>query len=212
MGVQTLDAAGDASRIPSRIGRVGSTTTDDSIIGKIAPDGGTLPGVLSSHSEAAAAAASSLAAAVDQAGEFGFGATTGDGIVFDKERELTYGPRRTAVLVVIIAVTAVGFCALLRWRARSRRSAARKWAMPHVVKSRSGIVGPDQNGEGIGLSKLANGRSRAQTLSRSRKDTENALLERIEEHEVSGIEEDGGADEGAAFLDDKHGVVPTRRL
>ena len=127
MGIETLTAAGDASRIASRLGS--ATNNGEAVIGKIAPDGGTLPAVISQQEEAAAAAASSAAAAVDLAD------TLGQPV--DKERELLYGPRRSAVLVLIIVTVILTLYALLRWRARQRR--LKGW-QPRTSLARHGLV------------------------------------------------------------------------
>lgn len=174
IGIDPLLAAGDASRVPSRIGQ--ASAAKEAVIGKVAPDGGTLTGVIEQHEKEAAAAASSAAAAVDNYEEAGQ--------PIDKERELLYGPRRTAVLVCIVFAAIVAVYALLRWRAAQRR--ARGWTPKR---------GPYPNGKGKNTP--STGGYRFSRLSGSSFDSarhyqhrqdmrlpSSTVLKRIEEHEL----------------------------
>lgn len=185
LGIDTLIAAGDGSQIPSRIGRVSSGV--EAVIGKVAPDGGTLPAVISQQEKQAAAAASSAAAAVDFYAE--------EGQPIDKERELLYGPRRSAVLMLIIVAVALAFYALLRWRARKRRAAG--WTPKRYMppgSGRSGLGTPAGSGtyrfNRLSLSSSApntpvrGGGSRRKRERESLQLSEMNLLKRIEEHEL----------------------------
>lgn len=111
LGIDALSAAGGASKIPSHVGN--ATTDTNAVVGKVSPDGNTLPGVKSEQAKAAAASASAAAAAVDL--------HNSAGQPINKDRELYYGPRRTGVLVLILMTVILGLWALLRWRATERR-------------------------------------------------------------------------------------------
>ena len=174
IGIDPLLAAGDPSRVPSRIGS--NTPGKEAVIGKVAPDGGTLPGVIVQQEKDAAAAASSAAAAVDNYQE--------EGQPIDKQRELLYGPRRTAVLVCIVFAAILALYGLLRWRARQRR--ARGWTPKR---------GPLPNGKskstpstgGYRFSRLSNSSLDSPRGHKHRQEvqlSETNLLKRIEEHEL----------------------------
>lgn len=108
MGVDTLHAAGSAALIPSRVGK----HETDSVLGATSPDGSTLSGV----AEAAALAA---AAAAEEAKSVEI---TEDG--FNKYHEMLYGPRRTAVLFVMLLVVGFALWGFFRWRSGQRRRAS----------------------------------------------------------------------------------------
>ena len=174
-GTEALAAAGDPSRIPSRIGEASNNA--EAVIGKVLPDGGTLPAVISQQEQAAAAAASSAAAAVDLADL--------EGQPIDKERELMYGPRRTVVLVLIILSVTLAIYGLLRWRARQRR--LKGW-QPRSSLARQGMVhsqsynrwnGGNSHGGTPTSAKGGKGKRPRESINM----TEVNLLKRIEAHE-----------------------------
>ena len=101
MGVDTLHAAGAAAKVPSRLGK-----ETEAVLGATQPDGSTLKG-------------NEAAAAVDDEKD-----VTQDG--FDKDHELRYGPRRTAVLFFLMAIAGVGVWLFFRWRSRRRQDRFRK--------------------------------------------------------------------------------------
>mgnify|MGYP001559341699 FL=1 len=103
MEVDTLHAAGHAALVPSRIGK-----ETEAVIGATHPNGSTLPGV----EEAAAAEQSSQAELSD------------DG--FNKEHELLYGPRRTIVLFLLLALVGGGVWLFVRWSRGRRRERYRR--------------------------------------------------------------------------------------
>lgn len=102
-----MNAAGAGSKIPSTIGQ-----GNGGVLGKISPDGDTLDSVKSELEKEAAKIDKALSDAVDKAGE--------EGQPVDKERELLYGPRRSAVLFLIVLTVSLAIYGLLRWRARLR--------------------------------------------------------------------------------------------
>ena len=157
----------------------------EAVIGKVAPDGGTLPAVISQQEKQAAAAASSAAAAVDFYAE--------EGQPIDKERELLYGPRRSAVLMLVIIAVALAFYSLLRWRARKRRAAG--WTPKRYMppgSGRSGLGTPAGSGT-YRFNRLSFASSApntpVRTGGRRKRERESiqlsemSLLKRIEEHE-----------------------------
>lgn len=189
LGVDTIKAAGSASRIPSHVGKV----TDDSnaVIGKVSPDGGTLPAVKSQQAEAAAASASAAAAAVDLHDSVGQ--------PIDRDRELYYGPRRTGVLVLVLMTVIVGFWALLRWRAQERRKKGWKLVkdrnpLSHSTSHRSlshwtPAATPTSTKEYLNETNIYTGGSIPRSASRGMRPyplSETNLLQRIEEHEENG--------------------------
>lgn len=103
MQVDTLHAAGHAALVPSRIGK-----ETEAVLGATHPNGSTLPGV----EEAAAAEQSSQTALTD------------DG--FNKDHELLYGPRRTMVLFLLLALVGGGIWFFIRWSRGRRRERYRK--------------------------------------------------------------------------------------
>lgn len=163
IGIDPLTAAGDGSRIPSRLSGSGES---NAVLGKVSPDGDTLPAVKSQQKQQAAAAASSAAAAVDKEGQ--------EGQPIDKERELRYGPRRTAVLFSIIVCVTLAIYGLLRWRVRQRRR--KGWMPEHQERKRQTPVRPSSQ---YRLSKL----SQQQSPRRQRDTSETTLLQQIEAHE-----------------------------
>lgn len=186
MGVETLQAAGEASRIPSHLGNEKAGGLDG-VIGKVAPNGGTLPAVISQKEKAEAAAASKAAAAVDLHGA--------EGQPIDKERELLYGPRRTGVLVMIILLVSLGIYGLLRWRARQRR--LKGW-VPRSASARAHLTasGSDRSLHrwstshssisGTPISRYPSRSTQYRGREGSINLTETNLLQRIEEHEENG--------------------------
>lgn len=181
IGIDPLLAAGDASRVPSRIGQ--ANPEKEAVIGKIAPDGGTLPAVLEQQEQQAAAAASSAAAAVDNYEE--------EGQPIDKQRELLYGPRRTAVLVCIVAAAILALYGLLRWRARQRR--ARGWTPKRgPVPNGKSKVTPSTGGYRFSrLSGSSFDSARGYQQRQDMRMSETTLLRKIEEHELEhGLAED----------------------
>ncbi|KAL8283118.1 hypothetical protein RQP46_005896 [Phenoliferia psychrophenolica] len=107
MGVDTLHAAGHAAKVPSRLGK-----ETEAVLGATQPDGSTLKG-----NEAAAAAANGDKDTATKD-------VTLDG--FDKDHELRYGPRRTAVLFLLLAVVGVGIWLFFRWRSGRRQDRFRR--------------------------------------------------------------------------------------
>lgn len=106
MQVDTLHAAGPAARVPSRIGK-----ETEAVLGATHPNGTTLQAV----DEAAKAKELAQAAEKD---------VTEDG--FDKDHELTYGPRRSAVLFLFLVIVVLAVWAFFRWRSGRRREKYRK--------------------------------------------------------------------------------------
>ncbi|GAA5887724.1 hypothetical protein JCM6882_001510 [Rhodosporidiobolus microsporus] len=119
MQVDTLNAAGSAAKIPSRIG-----SQPEVVLGATHPNGSTLPGA----EQLAAGADSGLDAAEGQKEGLNLGGggagTTEDG--YKIEHELYYGPRRTAALVVLLVVVVGAVWAILRWRGKRRRERYRR--------------------------------------------------------------------------------------
>jgi len=106
MQVDTLHAAGPAARVPSRIGK-----ETEAVLGATHPNGTTVKAI------AEAAKAKELAEAAEKD-------VTEDG--FDKDHELTYGPRRTAVLFLFLIIVGVAVWTFFRWRSGRRREKYRK--------------------------------------------------------------------------------------
>lgn len=106
MQVDTLHAAGPAARVPSRIGQ-----ETEAVLGATHPNGTTIKAVEE------AAKAKELAEAAEKD-------VTEDG--FDKDHELTYGPRRTAVLFLFLIIVVLVVWAFFRWRSGRRREKYRK--------------------------------------------------------------------------------------
>lgn len=117
-GIDTLKAAGAGSSVPSTIG-----DGNGNVLGKISPEGETLDSVKSELDKQAAAIDKAASDAVDKAGS--------EGQPIDKERELIYGPRRSAVLFLIILTVSIAVYGLLRWRARVRHQRA-GWPSKHL--------------------------------------------------------------------------------
>ena len=205
IGIDPLVAAGDPSRVPSRIGQ--QAAGKEAVIGKVAPDGGTLPGVIEQQEKEAAAAASSAAAAVDNFEE--------DGQPIDKQRELLYGPRRTAVLVCIVSAAILALYGLLRWRARQRR--AKGWT-PKRGPLLNGRSKTTPSTGGYRFSRISSSSLGSPRGQKSRKDiqlSETNLLKRIEEHELEHgrAEEDAQRQDAAqsVFTLDDEGDSPGRK-
>ncbi|BGP12710.1 hypothetical protein JCM10213_008848 [Rhodosporidiobolus nylandii] len=108
MQVDTLNAAGAAAKVPSRVGK-----QQEAILGATHPNGTTLAGA----SEAAGAADGDAPSANSEK-------VTDDG--FDKHHEAYYGPRRTAALVFLLLVVVGSIWAILRWRTSRRRERYRR--------------------------------------------------------------------------------------
>ncbi|GAA6032845.1 hypothetical protein JCM8097_000825 [Rhodosporidiobolus ruineniae] len=122
MQVDTLNAAGSAARIPSRIGN-----EQAAVLGAVHPNGTTLPG-----------AELAVDADADTSNEK---EVTEDG--FDIDHERYYGPRRTAALVFLLVVVGGAIWAILRWRTRRRKARYRRLkgkgrAMPRLGDSEEG--------------------------------------------------------------------------
>lgn len=109
MQVDTLNAAGAAAKIPSRIGK-----EQEAILGSVHPNGTTL-----SSAELAAAAAAAEADPSSSEKD-----VTEDG--YDVEHERYYGPRRTAALVFLLLLVVGAIWAILRWRTRRRQERYRR--------------------------------------------------------------------------------------
>lgn len=110
-GIDTLKAAGAGSNVPSTVGN-----DSGNVLGKISPEGDTLDSVRLELDKQAAAVDKAASDAVDKAGV--------EGQPIDKERELVYGPRRSAVLFLIVLTVSIAVYGLLRWRARVRHQRA----------------------------------------------------------------------------------------
>ncbi|GAA5850271.1 hypothetical protein JCM8547_001073 [Rhodosporidiobolus lusitaniae] len=111
MQVDTLNAAGAAAKIPSRIG-----SQPESVLGAVHPNGTTLSG---------AELAAGLAGSSDSS--TGTGAeekVTHDG--YDVEHERYYGPRRTAALVLLLVLVVGAVWGVLRWRTKRRADRYRR--------------------------------------------------------------------------------------
>jgi carboxypeptidase D len=105
MQVDTLNAAGAAAKIPSRIGK-----QQETLLGAVHPNGTTLSG-----SQLAAGEADSTSSDKD---------VTEDG--YDVEHERYYGPRRTGALVFLLLLVVGAIWAILRWRTRRRQERYRR--------------------------------------------------------------------------------------
>ncbi|KAK4054916.1 Cell death protease [Microbotryomycetes sp. JL201] len=109
MQVDTLHAAGSAARIPSRIGK-----ETEAVLGATHPNGTTIKEV-----EEAARLEQETKQGLTEADLL-----TEDG--YDKDHELTYGPRRTAVLFLLIVMIVLILWGVLKWRSVKRREKYRK--------------------------------------------------------------------------------------
>lgn len=127
IGVDPLNAAGAGSKVPSTIGN-----ESGGVLGKVSPEGDTLDSVAEDLKKESAAADKAASDAVDKAGE--------DGQPIDKERELLYGPRRSAVLLLIIVTVCLTIYAFLRWRVRQRRR-RKGWAADNLDRKRHNVIG-----------------------------------------------------------------------
>lgn len=136
-GIDVIRAAGAGSKIPSTIGN-----GNGNVLGKISPEGETLDSVKSELDKQAAAVNKAASDAVDKAGE--------EGQPIDKERELIYGPRRTAVLFFIVLLVSLAIYGLLRWRARTRHKKP-GWTPKHLENKHHYLV---RSESGYRLSKL----------------------------------------------------------
>ncbi|KAK4058022.1 Cell death protease [Microbotryomycetes sp. JL221] len=124
MQVDTLHAAGSAARLPSRLGN-----ETEAVLGATHPNGTTIKEV-----EQALKDLTSDSDTVDVNDNMGFNdgkdesTTTGstDEQGFDKDHELMYGPRRTAVLFLLIVSVVVLLWVILKWRAHKRKQRYRK--------------------------------------------------------------------------------------
>ncbi|GAA5835285.1 hypothetical protein JCM11251_006669 [Rhodosporidiobolus azoricus] len=114
MQVDTLNAAGSAAKIPSRIG-----SEPEVVLGATHPNGSTLAGAVE------LANGNNGALLPGQDGKEGEkDGTTEDG--YKIEHELYYGPRRTAALVFLLVVIVGAVWAILRWRGKRRRERYRR--------------------------------------------------------------------------------------
>jgi carboxypeptidase D len=104
MQVDTLNAAGSAAKIPSRIGK-----QQEAVLGAVHPNGTTLGG------DFAVGDVDPTSPDKD---------VTEDG--FDVEHERYYGPRRTAALVFLLLLVVAALWFLLRWRTRRRQERYRR--------------------------------------------------------------------------------------
>ncbi|KAM0793260.1 hypothetical protein ACM66B_000722 [Microbotryomycetes sp. NB124-2] len=121
MQVDTLHAAGSAARIPSRIGK-----ETEAVLGATHPNGTTIKEV----EEAARLEQELKNQGSSGSGNGGGGVSGGlddlteDG--YDKDHELIYGPRRTAVLFLLIVTIVLVLWGVLKWRSVKRRERYRK--------------------------------------------------------------------------------------
>lgn len=128
MQVDTLHAAGPAARVPSRIGK-----ETEAVLGATHPNGTTIKAI----EEAAQAEELAKAAEKD---------VTDDG--FDKDHELTYGPRRTAVLFLFLVLVGALVWGFFRWRSGRRREKYRRLKGKGKAKTRaSRAIRLEQNDE-----------------------------------------------------------------
>jgi hypothetical protein len=134
-GIDTLNAAGAGSKVPSTIGQ-----GDGNVLGKISPEGETLESVKDELEKQAAAVDKAASDAVDKAGS--------EGQPVDKERELVYGPRRSAVLFLIVLTVTLAIYGVLRWRARTRHQ--RKGWMPKHAENKHHIMARSESGYRLG--------------------------------------------------------------
>ena len=103
--VDTLQAAGDAARIPSSVGTEGQL-----VVGQTRPDGTALHPV-----EPALADATDPLPLVN-----GKSRANLTDAALEQQRALVYGPRRTAVLSSLLLAALVGVWLFFRWRRRAR--------------------------------------------------------------------------------------------
>lgn len=113
-GIDTLMAAGPSAQVPSRLGPFNGTEV---VLGKLTPQG---------------------AALVDsEPGDEGTSVHQSDGQEeeeeHDKEREARYGPRRFAVLALLVLLAGVMMAVGLRWMSKQRRQ-----RQIHRARSRKG--------------------------------------------------------------------------
>lgn len=94
MEVDTLHAAGHSAKVPSRIG-----AEIEAVIGATLPNGTTLPSLSSTNSTADLP----MGRVEDEDG-------------FDRVHEAFYGPRRTALVVLLLLGVVGFFWGFLRWR------------------------------------------------------------------------------------------------
>ncbi|GAA5834413.1 hypothetical protein JCM9279_004309 [Rhodotorula babjevae] len=125
MQVDTLHSAGSAARIPSRIGSEPAT-----ILGATHPNGSTLAGALDALSPGSSSSSSS-SADLDADGDPASSSSGGDKDAlahdgFNIEHERTYGPRRTAALVVLLVLVGGLVWGVVHWRKARRRERYRR--------------------------------------------------------------------------------------
>ncbi|GAA5926332.1 hypothetical protein JCM3775_000987 [Rhodotorula graminis] len=124
MQVDTLHSAGSAARIPSRVGSEAAT-----ILGATHPNGSTLAGALDALSPGSSSSSSSLDLDADLDGSSSPLSGDKDALAhggFDIEHERTYGPRRTAALVVLLALVGGLVWGVVHWRKARRRERYRR--------------------------------------------------------------------------------------
>jgi len=125
MQVDTLHSAGSAARIPSRIGSEPAT-----ILGATHPNGSTLAGALDALSPGSSSSSSSSADG-DGDGDSASSPSSADKDLlahdgFNIEHERTYGPRRTAALVVLLVLVGGLVWGVVHWRKARRRERYRR--------------------------------------------------------------------------------------
>lgn len=124
MQVDTLHSAGSAARIPSRIGSEPAT-----ILGATHPNGSTLAGALDALSPGSSSSSSSADVDADADGSSSPSSGDKDALAhggFDIEHERTYGPRRTAALVVLLVLVGGLVWGVVHWRKARRRERYRR--------------------------------------------------------------------------------------
>lgn len=134
-GIDTLNAAGAGSKVPSTVGN-----GNGNVLGKISPEGETLESVKDELEKQAAAVDKAASDAVDKAGA--------EGQPVDKDRELVYGPRRSAVLFLIVLTVALSIYGLLRWRIRRRHQ--RKGWIPKHAENKHYFLARSESGYRLG--------------------------------------------------------------
>ena len=166
IGIDTLGAAGPTALIPSRLGG-----EREAVVGETSPDGSTLEKGGNAETDVSK---SPLAADVD-----------GDGKdELNKDREAYYGPRRTAVLVLLILTIVAVLLLIFRWMSvRARRRASKRHS--HEMKSR----------------RHSSSSSRKREKS-SRTHRQQASMEEIEEAELEGLVRGEGEKDRVRFSDD----------
>jgi hypothetical protein len=131
--VTLLDAAGSAARLPSSLG--GSTVQ---VVGLTSPDGRPLlSGGASSGNNTLAGLSGGTAAATDDL-------TEAEVAVVEQSREAYYGPRRSAVLVLVLVASLAAIALLLRWQTRKKWSRRRPRAVEPDGMERAELLCSDR--------------------------------------------------------------------